>query len=118
MVESYERRSEQKPSRYFSKGSRIALVQALPQEDSSWLDLLTAEEAFHIPEESTAQHLGVRTFTLRCGCDARKIAATLLAAHEGSIDLLFGADPSLEVECPRCGARLVLTREDCGGTSS
>jgi molecular chaperone Hsp33 len=59
------------------------------------------------------QHLGVRTFTLHCGCDARKIAATLLAAHAGSVGLLFGEDERLEVECPRCGARIVLTREDC-----
>jgi molecular chaperone Hsp33 len=50
----------------------------------------------------------------RCGCDARRIAQVLGSIYRERPEELFEDDPTLEAECPRCGAKYQISREDLG----
>ena len=50
----------------------------------------------------------------RCGCDANRIARVLGSIYRENPEEIFLGDPTLEAECPRCGAKYQISREDLG----
>ena len=111
MVERYYRQSEQRPARFFASEAQSALVLGLPDADGRWIANLSDREVFRLPSRGEGL-LSRRRVSLRCGCDRLKITNALVGIYGGMTDDLFRSDPAVEVECPRCGARVVVTRGD------
>jgi molecular chaperone Hsp33 len=86
-------------------------VAAQPDFDAEWFDALTAESVVRICDEEKTKTLETRKFKFSCGCSLEKILPTL-SAWKDNADELFGNDESLSIQCPRCGRRFHLTRED------
>ncbi len=104
--------SEQRPGRIFHlQDDTYALVAAQPDFDEEWFEALTAESAGRICDEEKTKTLETRKFRFSCGCSLNKILPTL-SAWKDNADELFGNDDSLSIQCPRCGRRFSLTRED------
>ena len=51
-------------------------------------------------------------FTFRCGCTKNKIAAMFKRIPAKDVDFLFENEQVLQVECPRCGVRYEIKKED------
>lgn len=104
--------SEQRPGRMFHlHQDTYALIAAQPDFDEEWFEQLTAEEVSKICEVQQTKTLETRKFKFACGCSLEKILPTLSAWKDKS-DELFGDQESLSIQCPRCGKRFRLTRED------
>ena len=112
MVEEFYRRSEQKEGRFFHDGPRVALLQALPGEDEQWVKRVAAEEVFALPDKESTRHLCERTVHLYCGCDLAKILSVVSSTYGTDQEDLFGEDDAVEIECPRCGRRYFLGRQE------
>ena len=126
MVERYYDQSEQKLARFFHRAradrdgeaemprrdAEIVFLQLLPDGDASWLRAATTEEVFALLGAGDLEALATESLRFRCGCDRERMAKCLVAVYQNQPEALFGADDSVEVECPRCGARLAVTRED------
>ncbi|MEM7235842.1 MAG: Hsp33 family molecular chaperone HslO [Planctomycetota bacterium] len=112
MVEGYYRTSEQKLARFFHRDSVVAFAQALPNADNEWLRKVGTDEIFDLHESGKLDYLATREFRFRCGCHKDRIAGLMVGAYGTKTDDLFQSDPSVEVQCPRCGANTVITRED------
>jgi molecular chaperone Hsp33 len=52
-----------------------------------------------------------RLYRWECGCNQQKILGAIAPAFRADPQGIFGDDESIRVECPRCAAPYVLTRE-------
>lgn len=111
-IESYYRKSEQRPARFFQTGEEeFALVAAHPDYDETWFEALTTEQ---VAGMSTGEQLGLlekRVYRWHCGCNQTRMLEVLLPVFRQDADGLFGEDAKIEIRCPRCAARHVVTRE-------
>jgi molecular chaperone Hsp33 len=112
MVEHYYTRSEQRLARFLHDGPRAVLILALPQADAAWIRSLAPEAAFQLPREREVKLLARRHLTWRCGCDREKLANVLVGAYGSAPEALFKEEERVEVECPRCGALLAVSRDE------
>jgi molecular chaperone Hsp33 len=112
MVERYYAQSEQRLARFLHLESRAVLILGLPHADVRWIRSLQPEAAFRLPRRRSVKLLARRRILLRCGCDREKIAGVLVGVYGPAPEALFSQDSSVEVDCPRCGARLTVTRTD------
>ncbi len=118
MAEKFYRESEQKLGRFFHGDGEVGLLVTLPDAEGDWLPSTTAEEVFELRKEKKMRFLATRKFIFGCGCNGQKIGASLATIYGENLDELFGEDERLEVECPRCGSSIGLTREDLQGPRS
>jgi len=112
-VEEYYAMSEQRPAKIFDLGEcRFAMAHAHPDYDEGWFTGLDADGVLRLSETEALGHIETRRFGWRCGCeDPSRIPGVLLPAWRKDPEALFGDAASLEVLCPRCAARHVVTRE-------
>ncbi len=104
--------SEQRGARYFQLGEEeYALVTEHPDCDLAWFNALTADQVRELAKTETVVTMETRLFRWHCGCNHRRMCEVLAPAMRQDPDGLFGAEPKLEVRCPRCAARYTVTRE-------
>lgn len=104
--------SEQRPGKAFLlQDDTYALVAAQPDFDEEWFESLTAEKVAKITDDEQTKVLETRKFRFHCGCSLEKILPTL-SAWKDKPEELFGDDHTLSLQCPRCGKRYQVTRED------
>jgi len=108
-METYYTQSEQRPARVFRlDDENFALLAAQPDADIEWLNALTKEDVDKITETEQTKVLETRKFRFHCGCSVEKILPAL-ASWKDRKDELFQGDPAIEVTCPRCGAKYLVT---------
>lgn len=112
----YYGRALQLRARIFELGEHdLLLIQGLPIVDEDWLERLDAAAAREA--EEGAEQIEERRYRFRCGCDARRITLVVHEMFAGpeKLDELFGGEPEIEVQCPRCGRRWWLSRASLEG---
>jgi molecular chaperone Hsp33 len=111
-VESYYARSEQRIARYFDLGEdNHAMLVSHPDCDEAWLKGVDLAAVRSLPETETLARIERRAYRWNCGCDQAKILGALAPAAREDFAGLFEGDESIHVQCPRCAAGHVVTRE-------
>ena len=111
-VEAYYAQSEQRPARYFQIGEEdFVMVSAHPDCDMAWFEQLTIEGVEKMDTVETLALMERRIYRWHCGCNQERMMEVLAPTMKADPVSLFGDDETLEIRCPRCGARHVITRE-------
>ncbi|MDA7506650.1 Hsp33 family molecular chaperone HslO [Akkermansiaceae bacterium] len=104
--------SEQRPGKIFAlSGDSFAMVAAQPDFDEEWFAQITAEELETITETAPHKVLETRRFRFDCGCTLERILPTLRAWRDKPEEL-FGKQEAISIQCPRCGKKYTVTRDD------
>lgn len=112
MVEAYYERSEQRPARFFHQNRRIIFGQPLPGADPAWLAALQSPTAFELAKADSSRVLCRRHVSFTCGCNTERILEVVSKVYGKDSSTLFGVDPAVHIECPRCAAGYRLPREE------
>ncbi len=110
-ISQFYEQSEQRPARAFRlDDENFALIAAQPDCDVEWFDALdeTAVSKIDTTEETTL--LETRRFRFECGCTLEKILP-ILGGWKNRLDDLFGEQDEISIQCPRCAAKYLVTRE-------
>lgn len=111
-AEAFYTRSEQRGARYFQLGEEeFALVTEHPDCDLPWFRGLTPEQVRDLDRTQTLALLERRIYRWHCGCNQDRMMEVLTPTMKHDPESLFGDDPKVEIRCPRCGARHMITRE-------
>jgi len=110
-ISQFYEQSEQRPARAFRlPDENFVLIAAQPDADLEWLQSLSADDVAKIPETEETNLLETRPFRFHCGCTVEKIIP-ILGAWRDKPDELFHADNEITVQCPRCAASYIVTRD-------
>lgn len=110
-IESYYKQSEQRPARAFRlPDETFVLIAAQPDCDLEWLEALTTEDVIKISEVEKTKVLETRKFRFNCGCSPQRFLPAL-DQYKANPEELFQGDAALEITCPRCGGKHVITPE-------
>lgn len=110
-ISQFYGQSEQRPARAFRLADEnFALIAAQPDADLEWLESLDAEQVSAICETEETNLLETRAFRFHCGCTVGKILP-ILGGWRDKPDELFHSEDSIRVQCPRCAASYVVTRD-------
>ena len=108
-METFYMTSEQRPCRCFDLGDEsYALLAAQPDADEEWLQGLDVEKVKSIRDDEATKVLETRKFRYHCGCSLDKILP-MLGTWRDRPDELFGGEPEITIDCPRCGAHYAVT---------
>ena len=108
-VETFYLQSEQRPARAFRLADEnFVLIAAQPDCDLEWLESLTTEDVEKIMDVEQTKVLETRKFRFHCGCAPERFLPSL-AQYKDNKEELFQGDPSVEITCPRCGSKHVIT---------
>lgn len=108
-MENYYKQSEQRPARAFKlPDENFVLIAAQPDCDLEWLEALTTEDVIEIMETEKTKVLETRKFRFNCGCTVERFVQSL-GQYKDNKEELFQGDPAVEVTCPRCGGKHVIT---------
>jgi molecular chaperone Hsp33 len=111
-AEAFYAASEQQVARFFDLGEdRHVLLLSHPDCDEAWLKGVDAAALRTLPETETVTRIERRRYRWNCGCDQAKILGALAPAAREDFAALFEGDESIHVQCPRCAAGHVVTRE-------
>lgn len=111
-VETYYAASEQRTARCFDLGEdHFALLVSHPDCDERWLAQVDAAGVGQLAEKETLARIERRAYRWNCGCTQRKILGALAPVARGDFIGLFHGDESIRVQCPRCAASHIVTRE-------
>lgn len=111
-AEVFHADSEQRPARYFALGGdEYALLVAHPDCDLAWLAAVDGAELRGLAARETLALIERRDYRWECGCDQRKILGALAPVARQDKAELFGDQEAIRVQCPRCAATHVITRE-------
>ncbi len=111
-VEAFYRQSEQRGARYFQlEDETFALVSEHPDCDLAWFSSLTTEAVRTLDEDEELNLMERRIQRWHCGCNQRRMLEVLAPVYQQDAKALFEDDPKIEIRCPRCGARHMVTRE-------
>lgn len=111
-VTDYHVRSEQRPVRYFHLADDdYAMLVSHPDCDLAWFGAVDAAGARDLAKAETLARIEHRLYRWHCGCTQQKILGAIAPAFRAAPAEVFGEGESIRVECPRCAARHVLTRE-------
>jgi molecular chaperone Hsp33 len=111
-VEAFYAQSEQRGARYFQLAEEdFALVTEHPDCDLPWFRGLAPGPVRDLPNTETLALLERRIYRWHCGCNQERMMEVLTPTMKQDPEALFGDDPKLEIRCPRCGARHMITRE-------
>jgi hypothetical protein len=115
-AEKFYSQSEQRLARYFQMGEEdFALVCEHPDCDLPWLRQLTVPQVQALESAESVALMERRIYRWHCGCNQLRMMEVLAPPMREDPDALFGSEPKLEIRCPRCGARHVITREAMEG---
>ena len=110
-LEQYYRQSEQRPARAFRlPDEHFALVAAQPDCDLEWLEALDTEAVLKLETTEETKLLETRRFRFHCGCTLERILP-VLGSWRDRADELFGDGDAITLQCPRCAAKYVVTRD-------
>lgn len=116
-AQQYYDQSEQRPARAFRLDDEwFALVAAQPDCDLAWLDTLDAQKVSSILDDEATHLLETRRFRFHCGCTLERILP-ILGSWREKPEVLFENQSSINIQCPRCAAKYVVTREMLNGPS-
>jgi molecular chaperone Hsp33 len=111
-VEKFYAQSEQREARYFQIAEEeFVMITEHPDCDQAWLRGLTTEQVRKLDQTETLALLERRIYRWHCGCNQARMLEVLAPTMRQDPDALFGDEPKLEIRCPRCGARYIVTRE-------
>jgi len=111
-AEKFYAQSEQRLTRYFQTGEETwAMVTEHPDCDLPWLTALTTEGAKTLAQTEALGFLEKRVCRWHCGCNQAKLMEVLAPTMRSNPADLFEDDEKIEIRCPRCAARHVITRE-------
>ncbi len=111
-VEQYYDTSEQRPARYFDLGEdQFAMLVSHPDCDEAWLRQVDLAGVKSLSQDETVSRIERRAYRWACGCTQQKIMGALAPAARAGIDAVFGEQESIHVQCPRCAAAHLITRE-------
>lgn len=111
-VEQYYRQSEQRPARFFQTAEEeFVLVAAHPDYDEAWFEALTVEQVRDIDRTEQLGELEKRVCRWHCGCNQQRILQVLQPVFLQDPAGLFDGEEVVEIRCPRCAGRYVITRE-------
>jgi molecular chaperone Hsp33 len=112
VVERYYQQSEQRVARFVHlQDDRYLLLTSHPDCDLAWLKE-TDEATFRdLATNETLTPMERRRYAWHCGCSQQKILKVLAPTMKDDPEGLFAGDDSLRLNCPRCGARHLVTRE-------
>lgn len=111
-VEEYYATSEQRTARYFELGEdHFAMLISHPDCDEKWLAQVDTAGVRELAEKETLARIERRAYRWNCGCTQQKIMGALAPAARQDLGGLFGGEESIHVQCPRCAAAHILTRE-------
>ncbi len=110
-VSQYYEQSEQRPARAFRlEDENFVLIAAQPDCDLEWLEGLDEDAVAKILETEETNLLETRRFRFHCGCDLDKILP-ILGGWRDKPDELFEEADFITLQCPRCAAKYVVTRD-------
>jgi molecular chaperone Hsp33 len=111
-VTDYYARSEQQPVRFFHLvDDEFALLVSQPDCDLAWFSAVDAAAVRELAKGETLTRIDRRLYRWHCGCTQQKILGAIAPAFRVDPEGIFGDSESIRVECPRCAAMHVLTRE-------
>lgn len=111
-AEAYYAASEQRTARYFDLGDdHFALLISHPDCDEAWLRAADLAGVRALAETETLARIERRAYRWACGCTQRKIMTALAPVARDDFAGLFHGDESIHVQCPRCAAGHIITRE-------
>jgi molecular chaperone Hsp33 len=111
-VENYYATSEQRTARYFDLGEdHYAMLISHPDCDEAWLRGIDLNGVKALAESETLARIERRAYRWNCGCSQQKIMAALAPVARDDLSGLFHEDESIHVQCPRCAAGHIITRE-------
>ncbi len=111
-AEKFYTQSEQRGARFFQLGEEeFALVSEHPDCDLEWFRALTPETVLTLEKTETLSLLERRIQRWHCGCNQTRMMEVLAPAMRQDPAALFGDEPKMEIRCPRCRARHLVTRE-------
>ena len=112
IFEQYYTQSVQTPVRFFEiTDEEFAMVMGLPMTDRSWIDDQTRESTIETLNRDL-KPLDTKDFRWECGCSRAKVLDVVQASFAQEPEALFEEEAAVEVDCPRCGRRWVVTRRD------
>lgn len=110
-ISQFYDQSEQRPARAFRlPDENFVLIAAQPDADMEWLASLTEEDVSRITETEETNLLETRPFRFHCGCTVERILP-ILGSWRDKPDELFQDANEISVQCPRCAASYVITRD-------
>jgi molecular chaperone Hsp33 len=82
-----------------------------PDCDKAWLRQVDAAGVRELARTETLAVIERRTYRWQCGCNQAKILGAIAPAFRDDPQGMFGDQESIRVQCPRCAAQHVVTRE-------
>jgi molecular chaperone Hsp33 len=111
-VEKFYTQSEQRLTRCFQLGEEeFAMVSEHPDCDLDWLRGLDPARVGGLETMETLVPIERRIYRWHCGCNQERMMEVLAPGMKADPQSLFGDEETLEIRCPRCGARHTITRE-------
>lgn len=111
-AQAFHAGSEQRPARFFYLGGdSYSMLISHPDCDEAWFAEVNPISVRTLAERETLAPLERRRYRWECGCSQEKMLQVLAPAAKDDWAGLFGEDESLRVQCPRCAATHVVTRE-------
>ncbi|MFK7851608.1 MAG: Hsp33 family molecular chaperone HslO [Akkermansiaceae bacterium] len=110
-ISQYYDQSEQRPARAFRlPDENFVLIAAQPDADLEWLASLTDQDVERISETEETNLLETRPIRFHCGCNVEKILP-ILGGWREKPEKLFQDAKEISVQCPRCAASYLITRD-------
>jgi len=110
-VEALYERSEQRPGRAFRlPDEHYVLLAAQPDFDPEWFAALTAEDVARIEQVEETKLLETRKFRFHCGCTLERILP-ILGSWREKPETLFEDSGEITIQCPRCAAKYLVSRD-------
>ena len=111
-AETFYAQSEQRRGRYFQVEEEVfAFAVEHPDCDVDWLAALTVEEMRTVDQTEDVALLERRMVRWHCGCNQGRMLEVLAPVFQTEPEELFDGRETLEMRCPRCAARHLITRE-------
>lgn len=111
-LEGFYAQSEQRIARAFDLGGEhFAFAVEHPDCDVNWLRGLSAGQIVSLDQTETVAVLEKRIYRWHCGCNQARMLQVLAPTFRANPEELLDGGETVEIRCPRCGARHTVTRE-------
>ena len=112
-AEEFYQQSEQRCARILRYSDEdFVMITAQPDCDIEWLMDLSEADLRNLDDEEELSLLETRQYHFDCGCSAEKIIPRFSGLSDADRNEIFGDDDSIRIACPRCGAKIDITREE------
>ncbi len=112
-VEDYYLQSEQRPAKLYDLGDEdFVMISAQPECDLDWFESLDSDKVRDIDTAETLSLLEKREYKFDCGCSEERFFPMFATLPEEDRDHVFADVGMAVVTCPRCGAKIPVSREN------